>query len=652
MRRKTEACKVWLEICDNCKNHEEVFAGSFSAVWENTFSFIEKASNPVDRFSLATLSKDREAIQSLYESTNLNDYQKSLIKELSEKNEELLLTLNPYVLDTKYAFLNSVIDELVVDTIIQDKLLSLDDYELSILKRITEYSIEYGVNPNNIISTIINNIGFSSIPARNNEKWLDRFDSFFKLLQNYENNGGQIDKKMIGNIAVTLKTGIFLPTTIDEIVNYNDVVKDILKEQIDNKDISLEELKENIIWILFAMDLSDANFFIKAFNMDGIPQEYYTSPGFIELMTLKMLLEVDDIEKLKDVANVFINNPEYEINLFHNNLMEENLLLLYAREFNKCMPRFNDDNLITTIDGIKIYDSGVDFYAIVKTLGAFSNDGKGSENYYEEWNNKRYRSHVNAVSLIRNDNLAFAEQDGNIHIKLGFLNFAEKRFLGGGINDINSAPDSRELKVKIYSKLYFPEEFINHMREWHSELDYERKNDNPLAIEFKKNPNFIIIDQEVEDTTQLTPEEKKQYDELVSKSIQAAKDFGNLPVLVIPREKIAQNEIRIIKTFLEEYKITHNIELLRRIIIRFNNNRNGCRGPQHRYIRENYFSNEYFERLLSEIDDSILDEHRQEFENLVLTENERMAGCFYDNTTLDLPITANKDSQKRGGLNV
>ena len=34
------------------------------------------------------------------------------------------------------------IDELVIDTIIQDKLLSLDNYELFVVKRITEYCIE------------------------------------------------------------------------------------------------------------------------------------------------------------------------------------------------------------------------------------------------------------------------------------------------------------------------------------------------------------------------------------------------------------------------------------------------------------------------------------------------------------------------------
>ena len=548
MRKKIEACKIWLEICNNCKNNDEMIAyHCFSVGWKDTLKFIEKPINPADKFSLATLSKDTKAVQSLYTSIRLNDYQKSLIKKLQEKNEELLLTLNPYVLDTKYAFLTPVIDELVIDTIIQDKLLSLDDYELSVLKRITEYCIGYGINPNKIISIIIDNIGFSSIPAKNDEKNLDNIDSFFRLLQNYENTNGKIDKKMLGNIAVILKTGICVPTTIDEIVNYNDAVKNILKEQVNSKDISLEELKENIIWILFAMDLSYANYFVKAFNTNGVSSEYYTNPGFIELLALKMLLETDDIEKLKNVAHEFIHNPEYEINLFNNNLMEENLLLLYSREFNKSKPRFEDDNLMYTIDGIRFYDSLEDFYAIVKSLGVFYHANQNSENYCENWNNKRYRSHVNAVSLIRNDNLAFAEADGNIHIKLGFLNF----------------------------------------------------------------------------------DEKKQYDELVFNSIKAAKDFENISILVINREKIAKNEINTIRTMLDDYSLTHNIELLKKIIIRFNNNRNGCRGPQHKYIRENYFSNKYFENLLSE-----------------------MAECSYDNTTLDLPIMPNKESQKRGGLNV
>ena len=55
---------------------------------------------------------------------------------------------------------------------------------------------------------------------------------------------------------------------------------------------------------------------------------------------------------------------------------------------------------------------------------------------FDEWNNERYRSHINAVILIRNDNLAFAEVDGKHHAKVVFLEFDEKMFLGCGNKDI------------------------------------------------------------------------------------------------------------------------------------------------------------------------------------------------------------------------
>lgn len=648
MRKKVDVGKTWLDICNNCKKNSELFAGVFSASWKDTIKYIKQVENPADKFSLATLAKDKEAIQLLYDSISLNEYQKNMISKLLKRNNELLLTLNPYILDPKYEFLNPVIDELVIDVFIQDKLLSLNEYEISILKRIVEYAINYGVNPNNIISNIINSIGCSSIPGRNSEKWLNKIDSFFDMLQNYEKNNGKIDDKMISNIAVIIKSGIVFPTTVDEMINYNNEVKKLLKTEVDKEEIEIDELKELLVLILFSMKLSEANFFVKNFNIDGISEEYYTSPGVVELLALKHILEAEDIDKIKKVANEFINNPKYEINLFNNNLMEENLLILYAKEFNKCKPVFDDKNLIETKEGIKFYDSGEEFYAIVKTLGAFSDDGKETNNYYLEWNDQRYRCHVNAVSLIRNDNLAFAEQDEDIHVKLGFLNFGNKMLLGGGTSDINSTPDSRQMGVKIYSKMYFPEEFINQTREWHNELDYERKNNTDQSNEFKKNPDFIVLDQEVEDITLLHPEDQKRYEELLRSSLKAAKDFGNIPILVINREKIAKNEIKCIQLMLDSYITSHDISLLKKIIIRFCNNRNGCRGAQHKYIRENYFSNQYFQFLLNKINDNILIEQKSEFEAFVLTEYKKMLHCSYDDTTKDLPITSNSPGEKRG----
>ena len=399
------------------------------------------------------------------------------------------------------------------------------------------------------------------------------------------------------------------------------------------------------------MGLSDAKFFVKAFDVEDLSPELALNEGVIELTTIKMILGYEDIDKLKEVATTLINGTEFKINLFNNSLIEENLLLLYANEFNKCNPKFNESNILTTIDGINVYDSGDQFYSIVKTLGAFSEDGNGQVNYYEEWNNDRYRSHINAVSLIRNDNLAFAEQDGKLHIKLGFYDFDETMFLGGGNKDIDSTPNSRNMSVKIHSKLSLPSKFIDSTRKWHNELDFERKNTDPRNPHFKKNPDFIIMDQECEDISQLSVEEQKQFEEYRNNTIKAAKEFGNLPILVINRERIARNENNLIRKMLDDYNVSHDMGLLKNIIIKFNNNRNGCRGPQHKYIREKYFSNQYFQEILNEIDSIIPENQKEFFYEFVKNEHENMAGCYYDNTTEDMPIQPNELS-KRGGLNV
>ena len=648
MRSKEKACTAWREICKNCSDHEEYFAGIYSTVWENTMPYVQICEEMCDKFSIATLCKDTTAIQELYDTTTLTDYQKQKIKSMLQTNNELLLTLNPYILQEKYAFLEPYINELALDTIIQDRLLSLDDYELYIIKKIVDLSSSYGINSHRLIGTIIDSVGRSSIPGRNDEEFLERINSLFSLIKEYEKKYA-LDDEVIGNIGFIIKTGIF-PNNIEQLKDYTEIIKNTLSNDIStNSDI--DDLKNDILYYLFGMDLSDAETFISNFDLDSISNELLLNDGVVELATIRMILDCEDINKLKEVATTLIEDKDFKINLFNSSLVEENLLLVYASEFNKCKPKFDESNLLTTVDGINFYDSGDQFYSIVKTLGAFSLDGKGQSNHYDEWNNDRYRSHINAVSLIRNDNLAFAEQDGKLHIKLGFYDFCEAMFLGGGNKDINSTPSSRDMSARIDSKLSLPSKLIDSTREWHNELDYERKNIDSQNPHFKKNPDFIILDQECEDISQLSMEEKKQFEEYRNNTIRAAKEFGNLPILVINREKIARNETDLIRKMLDDYNISHDIELLKNIIVKFNNNRNGCRGSQHRYIRDRYFSNQYFQDILNEIDGIILDDQKEFFYEFVQNEYIKMASCSYDETTLDIPIQPN-NILKSGGLNV
>ena len=164
-----------------------------------------------------------------------------------------------------------------------------------------------------------------------------------------------------------------------------------------------------------------------------------------------------------------------------------------------------------------------------------------------------------------------------------------------------------------------------------------RNNEN-----FLKKTNFLF---------DLIKEYEKQYEEYKNNTIKAAKEFGNLPILVINREKIAKNETSLIRKMLDDYSIFHDIELLKNIIIKFNNNRNGCRGIQHEYIREKYFSDQHFQEILNKIDSVILKNQKELFFEFVKEEHKKMSRCFYDDTTIDMPILPNELSI-RSDLNV
>ena len=82
MRTKEQDCNAWLEMCNNCSNHSEFFAGLITAIWENTLPYVQLCDEMCDKFSIATLSKDTEAIKELYKIVNLSNYQKQKIEQL------------------------------------------------------------------------------------------------------------------------------------------------------------------------------------------------------------------------------------------------------------------------------------------------------------------------------------------------------------------------------------------------------------------------------------------------------------------------------------------------------------------------------------------------------------------------------------------
>ena len=123
-------------------------------------------------------------------------------------------------------------------------------------------------------------------------------------------------------------------------------------------------------------------------------------------------------------------------------------------------------------------------------------------------------------------------------------------------------------KKKMYAKESSGSRFLtpngqnNNTRGDASETNWDRLDSNGE----KKQPAYVLYI-----ASTLENDQYKQ-DERYMESLKAAKQFG-IPVVLIDREKVIENEHLEINKMIEEYKETKSVATMKRIIQRFENNR-------------------------------------------------------------------------------
>ena len=295
-------------------------------------------------------------------------------------------------------------------------------------------------------------------------------------------------------------------------------------------------------------------------------------------------------------------------------VFENDLRKAFARDLNNQV--FKIDNLpYSEFNGIKIYDSGVDFKMIVTAIGAYQGSFENKENYSKYWNSPKIRSHGNCCSLIGNVNLSMAKVK---NIILGFSTMSDNMLLLSGSSDINSTSDSREFNTTInrLQEYMDADSLLNNTRGDYNELVYERRDLSSNPKFYKKNPDYIVFIEEYESYDEMFEmfkdkpknleylrHQKELQDKFWQESLKAAANFG-IPIVKINREKVAKSEYKRIKNLVKKFIETKNPNLLSQIITSFESSRVGNAGL-HAPIREKYFSSKRMAVILDKIKNSI-----------------------------------------------
>ena len=372
--------------------------------------------------------------------------------------------------------------------------------------------------------------------------------------------------------------------SIEQLENYEQIKNDVCSSILNNPEniegltehikslSSLDRVKFATIEKNFGISLNQAKLLCQkyGFNIENSQEIIGNEKIHTLLKNLTQIISSDNIEQIENLEldNICIenfNNIDTEI--------RDSLAQMYNDKFYK--PNEKDIIEVKEIDGKKvpIYNAGTNFYMCSHVVGAFSSGKKDEQSYQESWNIPKRTNHVFCTRMISNESLELAKEE---QICYGFTDFDNSALVASAPWDMASMDLNKQFDTVgtmdaertmsacegSSSRFLTPMEQINNTRTDGNETNWDRFNSNGE----KKQPSYIICI--ADSMSNADYKNSPNYQE----SLAVASQYG-IPLVMIDREKVIENEHNEIEKMLQEFEKTQNPTLINRIIQRFENNR-------------------------------------------------------------------------------
>lgn len=624
-KRQQLVNKLKSDIEENCRENLENYYGDIILVYEDIDEYLDCLDNIYDKISLAQWANNHKKVEELMKQVKLPPEQEEKYLILREKNIEINETINFEILSPRYEFLGNMLDMITTDIEVQAQIISLSDEMLEIFKilyqrinELTDYAPPY-------ITNILRKISDVPLEGRNVNNY-HYYDELNKDIERLVKEGYKFTNQELDTLLFLYNSNTqFTVRNMEEVINFgNPNTQDqqetdsiIEKERIkENKNI--DNIKFALLVKTYGIGINTAKELIRKYDLTSLELTEENKDLFEMYKAILQIVNENNPDILISVYDKFSKemNPKFDFRrtmTFENALRKE-----FAKSLNNSVFK-TEEQEYKLVDGIKVYDAGIDFKMIVTAIGAYQGKFQDQDNYSEYWNSSYIRSHGNCCSLIGNNNLSMAKVKNVI---LGFSTMSDNMLLLSGDKDLDSTPDSRKFNpTETSTKNIFTsaDNLLDSTRGEYNELVYERRDLSSNPKFYKKNPDYIVYVEEYEDIEdyielyrEVNEEEKVQYllkqkekqEKMWKETLKAAKDFG-IPIVKINREKCAKNESQKIENMMLEFEKTKNPELISKIITQFHNNRFGNK-EGHSLIIKLYFSKPIMEKYLERIDNAIL----------------------------------------------
>ena len=503
---------------------------------------------------------------------NFLDYQ---LEFGSRINVDFGVTLNPEMLQKKYAVLYegkghdtysklyilgtfpSIQKKIIsIGTEIKGESLGNSSRRIELLKKMLDSAIsndEFGVN----------------------EEWIPKFSHIVQYVNNnipmfsyFADHLDELDDKQIALLTShALSLHKFTINSMDELNNYAEVRRGYIEKKYSEG--TLSSVKEAFIEECFGM--SPLMYKRMLMFKDGVleARDKY-DPEIVKLF--EKISIVEGVTNPAQFLSARKNIDTKELGQFYseNNFRYLHLMMgikqTILSDYNNSLYHCKEEDALE-YEGCRLYkvageDGSKSFNLSITSLGAYSsfNPFERGFSFKENWNMPLVASHGICSTYLGNNNLGTAKVDCVI---LGFTDYEEGALLTGGPYDLGSNASNKTFDAfsNLSNSMFLhPKALIDYTRHTHNEMVFERR-----YMDGKRQPNYVVLDVDDLDKAMVLYEKynksgryvfdrkmKKGFEEgdrteeerqadLVYFALKCSKDFG-IPIVVVEREKIAQNE--------------------------------------------------------------------------------------------------------------
>ena len=368
------------------------------------------------------------------------DFDEDKFWSLKKFNFELEKTIDIRVLNKKYSFLDKVLNVITADIDFQQKLISLDDRELNLFKKLmNDVPDKYFLS---FAECFLDNMGES--PFKDS---MVRYDL---LNQSLPDNLSDAEREAL--IFLYNSRVSFDVQSYEELGFLN--LPEFWMEKL-NQANDLDEIKE-VLLSRCGFDLKSACLLIKTYDIKDV-----NVPSSV-LETYNYILKVIESESVSELKELGFEGKSFK-NYY---LFERRLKEAFLENINQSL-EFNGDS----------------FKLLVTVLGAYGKD-REIDDYKDLWTRAKI-SPLMSCSLVSDDNLALAP------VKTVILGFKEmnRNLLNMKEQDLNSGVSENDLNQasRIPGNFQSSSSLIDETRSDYNELVFERYDDFKVVM-----PDYVL----------------------------------------------------------------------------------------------------------------------------------------------------------------